>query len=55
MAKIQSIEPPPSYVYEDGDCLVRVYDKDGEPLTNANVFFSLCKAAIDLITAEDEE
>lgn len=41
-------------VYEDDECVVRVTDKAGEPLTNANHFFYLAKAIADVLLPAGE-
>lgn len=49
MADVHEITPMPHYQYEDGDGVVRVYDKDEEQPSNQFVFYMLLKAAIDLL------
>jgi hypothetical protein len=44
-----------SRLYEDDECSVRVTDKSGEPLTNANAFFFLTKAILDIILPDEED
>ena len=55
MAKVESIAPPPSYIYDDDEFTVRVTDKDGEEPTAAIAFFALCRAALDILSTEDSE
>ncbi|WP_161602325.1 hypothetical protein [Tautonia marina] len=55
MSKVHTLDTPASYAYEDEDCIVRVTDKAGEPLTNAVAFYALCKAAIDLLIDYGDE
>ncbi len=42
-------------VYETNECVVRVMDKQGEPLTRANHCHYLMQALLDLFLPDDEE
>lgn len=44
-----------THVYEDNECIVRITDKQGEPLTNATGFFYLAKALADFLLPDEED